>query len=215
MISTHRMIRFVLTLLLGASFAACGGDDSSQPITSNPTLAVATTSLPDGIQSVAYSETLTATGGDGSYTWSVTVGSLPTGLSLTTSTGEISGTPSAVGSQTFTVEVASGDGQTDTQQLTITVNAPPPPPPPPPVGNAVNVDDFFFDPSALTVSVGTTVTWTWVGASSHSVTFDDGVENSVTQSGGVHTRQFDQTGTFGYFCSVHGAGVMSGEIVVQ
>ena len=92
--------------------------------TYNPTLVLSTTSLPNATATVPYSETLVATGGDSTYTWSVTVGSLPTGLSLTTSTGLISGTPSVVGSQTFTVQVASGDGQTDTRQLTITVEPP-------------------------------------------------------------------------------------------
>ena len=98
----------------------CGG-----PTGPYPTLAFTTLSLPNGAPTVAYSETLVATGGDGTYTWSVTLGSLPTGLGLTTSTGEISGTPSAVASNTFTVQVTSGDAQTDTRRLTITVNAPP------------------------------------------------------------------------------------------
>ncbi|NIM52728.1 MAG: hypothetical protein GTO22_26365, partial [Gemmatimonadales bacterium] len=88
------------------------------------TLVLTTTSLPNATATVPYSETLVATGGDSTYTWSVTVGSLPTGLSLTASTGLISGTPSVLGSQTFTVQVASGDGQTDTRQLTITVEPP-------------------------------------------------------------------------------------------
>ena len=105
-------------LIIGSLLLPLGCGDPTGP--AYATLVVATTSLRDGVQSVAYSDTLTATGGDGSYTWSVTVGSLPTGLSLTTSSGLISGTPTGSGS-TFTVEVASGDGQTDTQQLTITV----------------------------------------------------------------------------------------------
>ncbi len=40
MISTPRMIRLALTLLLGASFAACGGDDPSGPESGNGTIAV-------------------------------------------------------------------------------------------------------------------------------------------------------------------------------
>ena len=120
------MNRRVLLLIIGSLLLplGCGGnDDPTGP--AYATLVVTTTSLPNAAPTVAYSDTLTATGGDGSYTWSVTIGSLPTGLSLTNSTGLISGTPSAVGSQTFTVEVTSGDGQTATWQLTITVNAPP------------------------------------------------------------------------------------------
>jgi alpha-tubulin suppressor-like RCC1 family protein len=108
---------------------SCGdNDDPTGPV--YEALLVSTTSLPNAVLGFAYSETLTATGGDGNYTWSVTVGSLPTGLTLTTSTGELTGAPSTIGSNTFTVQVASGDGQTDTQQLTITVETPPVQPPP-------------------------------------------------------------------------------------
>ncbi len=87
-----------------------------------------------------------------------------------------------------------------------------------------NVGDNFFNPSSRTVSSGTTVTWNWVsegnsytgaGPNSHSVTFDDGVGSSVTQSEGKHTRQFAAAGTFPYHCTIHGSAVMSGVIVVQ
>ncbi len=120
------MNRRVLLLIVGLLLLplGCGGDDGPTG-PAYATLVVTTTSLPNAAPTVAYSETLTGTGGDSTYTWSVTIGSLPAGLSLTTSTGEITGTPSTVGSNTFTVQVASGDGQTDTQQLTITVETPP------------------------------------------------------------------------------------------
>ncbi len=85
------------------------------------TLAVTTTSLPSGSTGGAYSEALVAAGGDGIYTWSVTDGSLPPGLRLADTTGVISGTPTEEGGDTFTVQVASGDGQTASQQLTIDV----------------------------------------------------------------------------------------------
>jgi hypothetical protein len=85
-------------------------------------LEVLTSSLPNGAPEIPYEATLQATGGDGAYTWSVSSGSLPGGLSLTASTGVISGIPSASGS-TFTIQVESGDGQTDTQGLTIDVHA--------------------------------------------------------------------------------------------
>ncbi len=91
-------------------------------IAMNAVLTMTSPPLPNGVETVAYSETLTAIGGDGSYTWSVTVGSLPTGLSLHASTGTISGTPPMVETQNFTLQVASGDGQTVLRALTITVN---------------------------------------------------------------------------------------------
>ena len=68
---------------------------------------------------IPYSQTLTATGGTGSNTWSLASGSLPAGLSLSAA-GVISGTPSGAGS-TFTVQVADGV-QTAQKSLTITIN---------------------------------------------------------------------------------------------
>ncbi len=111
-----RLLPFLIGLLLLP--LGCGGDD---PIGPFGTLAVATTSLPNAGRTLAYSATLAATGGDADYTWSITVGSLPTNLNLT-ATGEISGTPTVAGTSDFTVEVASGDGQTSQQQLSITVS---------------------------------------------------------------------------------------------
>ncbi|HVB85174.1 MAG TPA: putative Ig domain-containing protein [Candidatus Dormibacteraeota bacterium] len=56
-------------------------------------LSITTSSLPDGQVNVMYSATLNATGGITPYTWSLTSGSLPTGLTLNPSSGAISGTP--------------------------------------------------------------------------------------------------------------------------
>lgn len=86
-------------------------------------VSVTTTGLPDGVEGTSYSATLEATGGDGtSYSWSVTSGSLPGGLSLDGTGGEIAGTPSETGTFGFTIQVESG-GETDDQALSITVDA--------------------------------------------------------------------------------------------
>src|ERR1017187_10489063 len=57
------------------------------------TLTITTASLASGQVNVAYSLTLAATGGTGTYTWQLTAGTLPAGLSLNATTGLISGTP--------------------------------------------------------------------------------------------------------------------------
>ena len=115
----RRMNRRVLPLVMGLLLLPLGcGDDPVGPF---DTLAVATTSLPNAGRTLAYSATLVATGGDDDHTWSVADGSLPTDLSLAV-TGEISGTPTVAGTSDFTVEVASGDGQTFEQMLSITVS---------------------------------------------------------------------------------------------
>jgi hypothetical protein len=75
-------------------------------ITINPALSITTTSpLPTGTVGVNYSVTLMATGGSGIYTWAVSVGSLPAGLSLAAATGVISGQPTTAGTSNFTIQV--------------------------------------------------------------------------------------------------------------
>ncbi len=86
---------------------------------------ITTTSLPDGHVGDAYSETISLTGGVGSITWSVLSGSLPAGLSLDTSTGEISGTPTTVGTSSFTIRATDTTPDHDDQAFSIDVTVPP------------------------------------------------------------------------------------------
>src|SRR2546425_808385 len=79
-------------------------------------LLITTTSLPSGTVGVAYSATLSATGGTPPYTWSLTTGSLPPGLALSTS-GTVSGMPTAVGSYSFTLQAADSVGQKASQDI--------------------------------------------------------------------------------------------------
>jgi hypothetical protein len=61
-------------------------------------------SLPDGLKSRSYSATLQVIGGLGPYSWRVSEGALPLGLSLNAATGVISGKPTYRGVTIFTVE---------------------------------------------------------------------------------------------------------------
>ncbi len=83
-------------------------------------LAITTGPLPDGMVGSAYSQILTATGGDGSYTWSVSSGALPDGLTLGAASGAISGTSGTVGTFEFTVRISSS-GLTASRAYSITI----------------------------------------------------------------------------------------------
>lgn len=85
-------------------------------------LDITTTSLPNGTQNSAYSQTLTATGGTSPYTWDVSAGSLCTGLSMS-SGGAITGTPTVAQTCSFTARVTDNAAATDTQALSITIDA--------------------------------------------------------------------------------------------
>jgi len=79
--------------------------------------------LSDGVKGTAYSETLQVSGGKSPYTWSIT-DTLPAGLSLDSSSGIISGTPTATGTTAFTVKVedSSSPKLSDTKSLSIEIS---------------------------------------------------------------------------------------------
>ena len=89
-------------------------------------LAVKTTSpLPNAFTSTAYTQTLAATGGSGTgYAWSVTGGSLPPGVTLGTN-GTFSGTPTAMGSYSFTATVSDSAGHTASRTFALASTTPP------------------------------------------------------------------------------------------
>jgi len=69
---------------------------------------------------IALSGQLTATGGNGAFTWTVAGGTPPTGVTLGAD-GTVSGTPSAAGNYTFTAQAADVDGRTATVNIPLTV----------------------------------------------------------------------------------------------
>ena len=110
-----------------ANFTVQVRDSASQTATKQfaltidpPPLTITTPSpLPNGTANTAYSQTLAATGGTPTYTWSVTQGTLPGGLTLSGG-GVISGTPTQ-GVANFTVQVRDTASRTATKAFTITV----------------------------------------------------------------------------------------------
>lgn len=119
-----------------SSFTVTASDPYGDSATQNLSITVtypaivitpASGALAGGTYKVAYSQTLTATGGSGShYSWSVTSGTASLGaLNLTVSSGgSIGGTPQAVGTATFSVQVQDSAGNTQTADYTIAVTYP-------------------------------------------------------------------------------------------
>ncbi len=84
---------------------------------------------------------------------------------------------------------------------------------PPASGNQVNIDGFAFAPATLTVSAGTTVTWTNRDEEPHTVAASDGSFHSPGMgTGATFSHIFSTAGRFDYICSIH--PMMHGTVVV-
>ena len=95
-----------------------------------PSVTLAPTSLPAATAGVAYSQTLTASGGTAPYSYAITAGALPAGLTLG-ATGQITGTPTAAGRFTVSItatDASSGNGPYSASLTYILAIAPPPAP---------------------------------------------------------------------------------------
>ena len=101
---------------------------SSQAISENfvegNPLAITPGSLTAATVGVHYQQQFSASGGTGSYTWSLASGTLPAGLTFSPS-GLLSGTPTAAGTANFTVQVTDTGSNSLTASLSLTVIAPP------------------------------------------------------------------------------------------
>jgi len=87
----------------------------------SPTLLITTTELPDCVYGIAYSQQLTASGGTTPYTWTVSEGEVPDGLTLKES-GLLSGTPTNAGTYSFTIKVTDSQGISTTEFFTVMIS---------------------------------------------------------------------------------------------
>ncbi len=101
----------------------CPGSQSYIVSVAAPIITLAPPTLPGGTAGVPYSQTITASGGSAPYTFAVTTGGLPAGLSLT-SAGVLSGTPAAAGTYGFTLSATDAFGSTGSQLYSVSIAAP-------------------------------------------------------------------------------------------
>jgi len=107
---------FTPLLFINSAFASLSQQIFVFVSLSGSTLVITTTTLPGGTVSTVYSQSVLAEGGITPYTWNISAGSLPDGLSVNASTGAITGIPTTTGTSNFTVQA------TDSQDPAATVN---------------------------------------------------------------------------------------------
>jgi len=78
----------------------------------------------------------------------------------------------------------------------------------------VEISGFVFKPENITIAVGTMVTLTNKDAAVHTLTSDNDLFDSGNLSkGDTFEYTFNQTGTFGYYCTIHPS--MTGKVIVE
>ncbi len=84
-------------------------------------------------------------------------------------------------------------------------------------GSTITIRNFAFDPSALTVKTGTTVTWVNNDSPPHAIASDAGspaaFSSDSLSTGASYQFTFSQPGTYTYHCSIHPS--MKGTVIVQ
>lgn len=83
-----------------------------------------------------------------------------------------------------------------------------------PAANSVSIVNMSFSPASLTVTAGTTVTWTNNDGMTHTVTADDAsFDSGNITMGSKYSRLYSTAGTYTYHCTIH--PTMKGTIVVK
>lgn len=103
--------------------ASCPANSTAQAVHYNGSAPVIETEeLPNGVAGIYYDSRLTASGGSGTYYWSVYDGALPPGLTLSES-GTLTGTPRTAGPYNFTLKVTDSQSRTATRHYTVIIGS--------------------------------------------------------------------------------------------
>jgi hypothetical protein len=113
---------YAFTITATDSLAASGGQAYSVSISPAP-VAISPVTLPNALVAASYTQTLTPSGGTAPYTFAMTGGALPGGMSVSAG-GVLSGTPASVGSYNFTVTATDANAAAASRSYTLNVNPP-------------------------------------------------------------------------------------------
>jgi hypothetical protein len=147
---------------------------SPSPTTEVPPLVISTSSLPDGEVGTPYSQNLEVTSISGNFTWFVSTGFLPIGLTLDSATGTISGTPTAAATYFFGVTVNDNTGASGNKIFSINIDVNPSATPP-----------VAPTPASTTTPTTTTIALTITTTSLPAGTVNDPYSQGLTASNGT------------------------------
>jgi hypothetical protein len=117
---SFRVLALSILVFIISLMAACGGSSKKPPAPPAP-LSITTQTVPNATVNEPYNFFIQGTGGTGTYTWAITKGTLPQGLSFNSGFGEITGTATVFGIFPFTAQVTDGAGTVATANLSLTV----------------------------------------------------------------------------------------------
>ncbi len=86
-----------------------------------PIITISPATLPDGALGTAYNQNLTQSGGNGTITWNISAGALPGGLTLNSTSGALSGTPTGTGTYNFTVRATDANNCPGERAYSLTI----------------------------------------------------------------------------------------------
>ena len=191
--------------------SSCGGGSGTH-------ISIMTSSLPDGTVGTAYNQTVQATGGTAPFSWSVSTGSLPAGLTLGGGNADsttLSGTPNtAQNGVAFTIKVTDSGNRSAIQAFSVNVKNPPGPvistSPAPPAGTSTVPYAFAFNATgglaplswSETGNLPTGLTFTSGGLLSGKPTMSGNFPINVTVSDNV-----EQTNTIPVMLVVNASGI--------
>ncbi len=144
-------------------------------------------SLPDGTVGTSYSQAVTASGGADPYTFAVTSGALPTGLSLNSSSGAVTGTPTVNDTFDFTITATDADTNTGTRDYTLVISA-----------DTVNLDDTLPDGTANTAYTGAVTASNGTSPYTYAVTSGSLPTGLSLSAGGALTGTPSVANTFNF-----------------